>query len=74
MQASGKKLKKIQDDLNCCKAKLKQKEGDIQTLKLSECSLQSSLNSSREIIAKLKVDVEELKVWLLIAATIMRVS
>ena len=67
-------MKKIQDDLNRCKAKLKQKEGDIQTLKLSECSLQSSLNSSREIIAKLKVDVEELKVWLLIAATIMRVS
>ena len=67
-------MKKIQDDLNRCKAKLKQKEGDIQTLKLSERSLQSSLNSSREIIAKLKVDVEELKVWLLIAATIMRVS
>ena len=65
VQASTNFLNKIRDELDDCKIKLKGKEGEVKSLKSSENALQSSLASSRELATKLKVDVEELKVWTL---------
>ena len=63
VQASTNVLNKIRDDLDDCTAKLQGKEEEVKSLKSSENALKSSLISSRELATKLKVDVEELKVW-----------
>ena len=63
LQASTEILNKTREDSIRCQAKLQEKESEIEGLKSSEHELQSSLTTSRETIAKLKVDAEELKVW-----------